>query len=191
MERIPTRKASRTTPATSSGSRKLGSAGCGRSTWATRTSPPAECLSLVECACRYVSPAKGEDLVTVDVWVVEISAAAGADCARDSAGRHPARHGRSTQNAFVDADGRPRGGCPSITPHGCGCRGCERGTTASGSRRDACARRALRGEPRACRRIETARVQHPLEIHDTLTNLRPTERSGVMILYHMKPLAIP
>ena len=50
-------------------------------------------LSLVECTCRYVSPAKGEDLVTVDVWVVEISRLRVRLRLRDSAGRHPARHG--------------------------------------------------------------------------------------------------
>ena len=64
-------------------------------------------LSLVECACRYVSPAKGEDLVTVDVWVVEISRLRVRL-------RYEIRRGdtllatASTQNAFVDADGRPR-----------------------------------------------------------------------------------
>ena len=64
-------------------------------------------LSLVECTCRYVSPAKGEDLVTVDVWVVEISRLRVRL-------RYEIRRGdtllatASTQNAFVDADGRPR-----------------------------------------------------------------------------------
>ncbi len=64
-------------------------------------------LSLVECACRFVSPAKGEDLVTVDVWVVEISRLRVRL-------RYEIRRGdtllatASTQNAFVDAEGRPR-----------------------------------------------------------------------------------
>ena len=50
-------------------------------------------LSLVECACRYVSPAKGEDLVTVDVWVVEISRLRVRLRYEIRRGRHPARHG--------------------------------------------------------------------------------------------------
>ena len=64
-------------------------------------------LSLVECTCRYISPAKGEDLVTVDVWVVEISRLRVRLCyqiRRDDTLLATA----STQNAFVDADGRPR-----------------------------------------------------------------------------------
>ena len=64
-------------------------------------------LSLVECSCRYVSPAKGEDVVTVDVWVVEISrlrVRLRYEIRRDDTLLATA----STQNAFVDADGRPR-----------------------------------------------------------------------------------
>ena len=64
-------------------------------------------LSLVECTCRYVSPAKGEDLVTVDVWVVGISrlrVRLRYEIRRDDTLLATA----STQNAFVDADGRPR-----------------------------------------------------------------------------------
>ena len=64
-------------------------------------------LSLVECSCRYVSPAFGEDVVTVDVWVVEISRLRVRL-------RYEIRRGdtllatATTQNAFVDGDGRPR-----------------------------------------------------------------------------------
>ena len=64
-------------------------------------------LSLVECSCRYISPAKGEDVVTVDVCLVEVSRLRVRL-------RYEIRRGdtllatATTQNAFVDADGRPR-----------------------------------------------------------------------------------
>ncbi|MCY4111007.1 MAG: thioesterase family protein, partial [Chloroflexi bacterium] len=64
-------------------------------------------LSLVECSCRYISPALGEDVVTVDVWVGEISrlrVRLRYEIRRDDTLLATA----ATQNAFVDGDGRPR-----------------------------------------------------------------------------------
>ncbi len=64
-------------------------------------------LSLVECSCRYISPAFGEDVVAVDVWVDEVSrlrVRLRYAIRRDDTLLATA----TTQNAFVDADGRPR-----------------------------------------------------------------------------------
>ena len=64
-------------------------------------------LSLVECSCRYISPALGEDVVTVDVWVDEVSrlrVRLRYEIRRDDTLLATA----TTQNAFVDGDGRPR-----------------------------------------------------------------------------------
>lgn len=64
-------------------------------------------LSLVECSCRYISPALGEDVVTVDVWVDEVSrlrVRLRYEIRRDDTLLATA----TTQNAFVDGEGRPR-----------------------------------------------------------------------------------
>lgn len=64
-------------------------------------------LSLVECSCRYISPAFGEDVVTVNVWMDEVSrlrVRLRYEIRRDDTLLATA----ATQNAFVDGDGRPR-----------------------------------------------------------------------------------
>ena len=64
-------------------------------------------LSLVECTCRYFSPARAEDQVMVEVWPLDVT--------RIRVGlRYEVRRGEvllataSTQNVFVDGDGHPR-----------------------------------------------------------------------------------
>ena len=64
-------------------------------------------LSLVECPCRFIAPAYGEDLVTVLLWPERISRV--RVCLRYEVRRDETLLATaSSENAFVGTDGRPR-----------------------------------------------------------------------------------